>query len=86
MRDPEMSSRQRGGRGFDEWMNLSIIRDDICALIHKRFHLKSYHNDIKYHMTQITILSVVTSIGYCSSLAAWAKIYLVLKVPKFPGN
>ena len=38
-------------QGFGQWMNPSIIHDNICKLIHKKCHLKSYHSDIKYHMT-----------------------------------
>ena len=29
----------------------SIIHDNICSLIHKQCHPKSYHSDIKYHMS-----------------------------------
>ena len=32
--------------------------DNICKLIHKKSLWKIYHNDIKYHMTLHTILSV----------------------------
>jgi hypothetical protein len=39
-------------------MNSPIIHDEICSLIHKKCHPKSYHSDIKYHMTLTTIFSV----------------------------
>ena len=34
-----------------QWMHPYIIHDVICSLIYKKCHLKSYHIDIKYHMT-----------------------------------
>jgi hypothetical protein len=37
-----------------------IIHDDICKLVHKKFHPKSDHNDIKYHMTLNIKFNVVT--------------------------
>ena len=40
-------------------MNSSIIPDNICSLIHKKGHLKSYHSDKIYHMTLNFIFSVV---------------------------
>jgi hypothetical protein len=49
-------------QGFGQGMNLnlsSIIHDAICSLIHHKCHPKSYHSDIKYHMTLNIILSVV---------------------------
>jgi hypothetical protein len=52
----------REGRGLGQWMNLSIIHDNICSLIHEKCHMKSYHSDIKYHMTLSIIFSVVISI------------------------
>ena len=45
-------------------MNLrlsSFIHENICSLIHKRCHLKSYHSDIKWHMTLNNICNVVHS-------------------------
>jgi hypothetical protein len=45
--------------GFGQWMNTFIIHDNICSLIHKKRHPKSYHNDIKYHMTLNTKFNVV---------------------------
>ena len=44
-----------------QWMNSSIIHDSICKLIHKKCHMKSYHSDIKYHMTLNNILIVHNS-------------------------
>ena len=46
--------------GCGQWMNSSIIYDNICKLIHKNCHPNSYHSDIKYHMTLNFIFSVVT--------------------------
>ena len=43
---------------FDQWMNSSIIYDNICSLIHRKCHPKSYHSDIKFHMTLDIIFSV----------------------------
>ena len=37
--------------GFGQRMNSSTIHDNICSHIYKKYHLKSYHKDIKYHMT-----------------------------------
>ena len=44
---------------FGQWMNLCIIYDNISSLIHKKCRPKSYHSDIKYHMTLNIIFSVV---------------------------
>ena len=41
-----------------EW-NPSIIHDNMCSLIHKKFHPQSYHSDIKFHTTLNTIFSGV---------------------------
>jgi hypothetical protein len=46
-------------QGFEQWMNSSITNDNICWLIHKKCHPKSYHSDIKYHMTLNIMFSVV---------------------------
>ena len=43
--------------GFGQWMNSSIIHENICSLIHKMCHPKSYHSDIKYHMIINNIFS-----------------------------
>jgi hypothetical protein len=32
--------------------------DDTCKFIHKKFYEKSYHNDVKYHVTPNTLFSV----------------------------
>ena len=42
-----------------QWMNSSIMHDNICSLIHKKCHPKSCHSDIKYHMTLNIMYSVV---------------------------
>jgi hypothetical protein len=49
------------GRGLGQSMNSSIIHKNNCPLIHKKCHPKSYHSDIKYHMTPNIIFSVVSS-------------------------
>jgi hypothetical protein len=49
--------------GFAQWMNTSIIHDNICPLNHKKRHPKTYHSDIKYHMTLNIIFSVVYGLG-----------------------
>ena len=45
--------------------NPSIIHDVLCSLIHKKCHPKSYHNDIKWHMTLNIIFSVPTIVFVC---------------------
>ena len=50
-------------RGLAKWMNASIIHANICSLIQKKCHMKSYYNDIKYHMTLNMIFSVVPESG-----------------------
>ena len=37
-------------KDLDQWMTSSIIYDNICSLIHKKCHPKSYHSDTKYHI------------------------------------
>ena len=39
-------------------MSSSIIHDNICSLIHKKRHPKSYHSDINYHITLNIIFSI----------------------------
>ena len=41
------------------FIQILIMPDNICRLIHKKCYPKSYHNDIKYHMTLNTIFSDV---------------------------
>ena len=41
-------------------MNSSIIHDDIYSFILKKYHSKSSHSDMNYHMTLNIIFSVVT--------------------------
>ena len=43
------------GMGF---IQISVIHDNICKLIYKKCLKKSYHIDMKYHMTLNTIFSV----------------------------
>ena len=38
----------------------SIIHDNICSLLHKEFHTKTYHTDTNYHMT----LNIIFSVSY----------------------
>ena len=42
-----------------QWMNSSIIHDNVCKLIHKKCHPKSYHSDIIYHMILNIIFGVL---------------------------
>ena len=51
--------------GFGQWMNLSIIHDNICSFIHKKCHPKSYHSDIKYHIILSIIVSFNSFLLYC---------------------
>ena len=46
-------------QGYGQWMNLFITHDNICSLIHKKYHLISYHSDNRYHIKPNTIFSVV---------------------------
>ena len=46
-------------QGFGQWMNSSIVHDNVYPLVHKKCHPKSYHSDIKYRMTLNIMLSVV---------------------------
>ena len=46
-------------QGFGQWMNSSIIHANICKLIQKKRHPKSYHSDIKYDMTLNITFNVV---------------------------
>ena len=48
------------GRVLANGWNSSIIHDNMCPFIHKKCPLRSYHGDIKYHMTLNTIFSVVS--------------------------
>ena len=52
-------SLTREDKGFGQQMNSSIIHDSIRSLIHKKYHHpKSYHSDVKYHMTLNIIFRV----------------------------
>ena len=59
-------------QGFGQWINSSIIHDNICKLVHEKCHLRSCHGDIKYHMTLNMIFSVLLVMlflmFYCSYL------------------
>ena len=52
-----ISSRiaDKGRDGLGQWMNWSIIHDNIRSLVHK-CHLKSYHSDLKYIWHYISYL------------------------------
>ena len=41
-----------------DFIQISIIHDNTCKLTYKKCHQKSYHSDIKCHMTLLIILSV----------------------------
>ena len=49
--------------GFGQWMNSSITHDNLCQLIHKKCHPKSYHSDMKCHMTLDIVFRVVLRDG-----------------------
>ena len=57
----------------NEWIS-SIIQDNICSLIHKCCHPKSYHSDIKYHMTLNTAFRVVFP---CPTVTCWHLLVLL---------
>ena len=46
--------------GFGQWINSSIIHDNIRSPIHKKCHQNIYYSDIKYHMTLNIIFNVIT--------------------------
>ena len=50
--------------GFGQWMNLSNVHDNICSLIHKQCHPKSYQSNINYHMT----LNIISSVDISTCL------------------
>ena len=68
-------------QGFGQWMNSSIVHDIICKFIHKKCHLKSYHSDIKYHMT----LNIKFSVVFFGSIRAKIS-WLGIKPPTTPFN
>ena len=45
--------------GFGQWMNSSIIHDNICSLSQKKYHPKNNHTEIQYHITLNIIFSVL---------------------------
>ena len=48
-------------QGFGQWTNSSTFHNNIFSFNHEKFHLESYHSDIKYHMTLNIIFSVPTN-------------------------
>jgi hypothetical protein len=40
------------------WLNSSIIHDNVCSLIYKKCHPKSYYGGIKYYVTSNIVFSV----------------------------
>ena len=59
-------------------MDSSTIHDNICSLVHKKCHPKSYHSNIKYHITLNIIFSVVIIFvtivcGEVSSSQTWSR-------------
>jgi hypothetical protein len=52
------------GYGFGHKINFTTIHGNICKLICRKSHLKSYHSDIKYHMT----LNIIFSVALLSSV------------------
>ena len=65
----QVSDKRRWG--YSQWINSLIIHDSILKLIHKNCHPKSYHSDIKCHMTlnimfnvELTYLRVNSTIWY----------------------
>ena len=73
-------------------MNSSIIHDNIHSLIHKKFHLKSYHGDIKYHMTLNMIFSVVcmhtedNDITWLEKMTILVNIYSIMQLQLVTDN
>ena len=50
----------RGSRVSGQWVHSSISHDNICSLIHKKCHPKSYYSDRIYCMTLNIMFSVVS--------------------------
>ena len=48
----QISSRvaDKRSQGFGQWMNSSIIHDNICPPIHRKCHPKGYHSDMIYNI------------------------------------
>ena len=42
-----------------DFIQTSVFHDNTHELLRKKFHYKSYHHDIKYHMTLTRTLHVV---------------------------
>ena len=45
-----------------DFIQISIIYDNICKVVHKKCHLKSCHSDIKYHMTLNTLFNATNTV------------------------
>ena len=73
---------------FHQWINSSLIHDNIFSLIREKCHLKSYHSDIKYHMTLNIIFSVLvcqkTSFKYFLGIGIWGHLQHLWLVSRFP--
>ena len=57
------------------FIQISLIHDNICSLIRKKCHPKSYHGDIKYHMTLNIIFTVLYTLRY-------TRLYIKIVVDK----
>ena len=53
-------------------MQIPIIQDNICKLIHQKCHPKSYYNGVKYHMTQNIIFSIILHTTRISAINDYA--------------
>ena len=62
-----------------DFIQISIVHDRNCELIHKKCHEESYHIDIKYHMTLNTICSVVAFIALMGWVDIVFSFFLFLK-------
>ena len=45
---------RRERHGFGQWMNSSVIQDNIFFSIHKKCHMKSYRSDINIMPSVVT--------------------------------
>ena len=57
-------------------MNSSTIHDNSCSLIYKNCSPKSYHRDIKYHMT----LNIISSVHLPNCVIDWHMMVSILQV------
>ena len=58
-------------QGFGQWMNSSIILDNIYSFIHETCHRKNYPSNIKYLMT----LNIISSVAVGSSHTLFKTYY-----------